>query len=447
MKDWHISAALARAFLRDQATPEDRRRVVQHLLASCQACRKKVARIAEAEGLFIRRGEQPPPMDYTFPTPLMFPEAESFATALAKVQGLAQWWFLEPLPPARRLELVERDTGFHHYGFYSRLIEVAEVVGRTEPQEAQDIAELALSLAPRIKLIPDRLRADLAAGAYGVLGNACRLKADYAGAQAAYAEGWKRIESGSGDPMATARLQQYEASWFLDLGKYEEAEHLLELALRAYRSVNDEHREGRTVLQIGTVRMKYDPQSAIVLFLEAEALYDPAEEPLLELCVRFNCAWCLNDLDRPEEALSLLEETRPLMRKFNDPWVRLRGYWLEARIAFSFKRYEDAEEILKSLWTQVQAEGGHPIDLTLISVDLAQVLAERGQIAECVRLIEQLIPILRNIGLHDEGLAVWLLVAQRLHEAGAVKPTVWGQLVDYFRRNFRVPVHFQGDLR
>jgi tetratricopeptide (TPR) repeat protein len=436
---------LARAFLRDKATPEDRRKVVKHLLGVCTACRKKVARIAQAEGLFHRRDQEP--LEYTVPTPLMFPEAESFATALSKVQGLAQWWVLESLSPARRLELVESDTAFHHYGLYSRLLEVAEVVGRTEPQEAEDIALLALTLAPRIKLVTDRFREDLVAGAYGVLGNARRLKADYAAAQAAYTAAWQQVESGSGDPMVAARLQQYEASWFLDLGKYEEAEQLLELALQAYRAINDEHREGRTVLKLGTVRMKYDPQSAIVLFLQAETLYDPAEEPLLELCVRFNCAWCLNDLDRPEEALSLLEETRPLMKRFNDAWVRLRGYWLEARIAFALRRYEDSAEILKSLWTQVQAEGGHPIDLTLISVDLAQVLAERGEVVECVRLIEQLIPILRNMGLHDEGLAVWLLVARRLQEAGAVKSTVWGQLGDYFGRYFRVPVHFKGDLQ
>jgi tetratricopeptide (TPR) repeat protein len=443
MPEWHISEALARDFLRDQATPADRKRVVGHLIGKCKQCRRRVTRIAAEEGIFPKQGRR----DYTIPEPLMFPAAESFDIAMSKVMGLAQWSALESMDPGRRAEIVGRDKSFHHFGLYDRLLEVAAFIGRTEPQEAEDVAMLALQIAPNVRLVPDSFRQDLIAGAYGAVGNARRLRADYKGAQDAFTEAWRRIEEGSGDPLVSARIQQFESSWFNDLGRYNEAEQLLELALRSYRSVHDEHREGRTILKLGCVRMKWDPESAIVLFLEAETLYDPAEEPFLEWCVRHNTVWCLNDLERPKEALALLEESRPLYRKFSDPWVRLRGYWLEARIAFSFGKYQDAEEIFKSLWEQVRAEGGHPIDLTLLSVDLAQVLAERGMVPQCVRLIEQLIPILRSIGLHDEGLAVWLLVAQKLQSAGKVGSVLWRELEDYFRRNFRVPVRFGGDVQ
>ena len=279
-----------------------------------------------------------------------------------------------------------------------------------------------------------------------MLGNARRLAIDFSGARDAFTKAWAYREEGTSDPMVDARIYQYEASLFIDLGQFEAAEMLLEHALKEYRLIKDTHREGRTLLKLGLAKMyASDPQSALALFAKAEPLFDLKEEPILSWCSRHNVIWCMSDLGQMTEALALLDQSRRLYRKFGrrDFWVTLRLYWLEGRIAFNFGRYEESEDILGLLVEKLEVEGTHPLELVLATIDLVHAMAvQRNRSRETILVIEKIIPVLRDLGLHAQGIAVWILLEQQISK-GLADQLKWQEIQDYFRRNWYNPIPFE----
>jgi tetratricopeptide (TPR) repeat protein len=435
----HLSAEMARSFFKNTLDRAEMRWVLRHLLTRCRRCSELMMKVAADEG-FLSSGRRTERDYASISDLLIFPAAEAFDLALGKVIGLAQFAYLEKLTQDTRLKEVEEDKSFHHLGLYQRLIEVADLVGRSEPQEGIELAQVAIAVAQRIRSRA-AFRDDLIGGAYCIIGNARRIAGDVAGSHLAFVEAEDYLGRGTGDPMATARLYQYQSSLLVDLGQYEQAELVLRSAYSAYRRIGDRHRQGRTLLQIGTAAVHHDPQRAVGYFRRAERLFDIAEEPILEICLRHNLAWCLNEIGKPGEALALLDSSRRLYRRF-DKWVRMRMYWLEARIAYSFDRFLEAEKILTLLWGELHEDGKHPLELTLVSVDLLQVMDRNGKREECVALVRTLIPILEHLGLHTEGMAVWVMVHKRLRE-GVIQGTIWKRLSDYFRATWKMPAAFE----
>jgi tetratricopeptide (TPR) repeat protein len=436
----HISEATARAFFTNTLSREEYRLAVRHLLSRCEQCSALMRRAALAEGYF---GEAKR-LRYSFENILLYPDAENFAQAAGRIAGLAQWSFLEEVPVGSRGDLVKHHKKFQHTGLYDRLIDLAVLESTRNPNNASEIAKLALSVATETK-IPETLRNDLMAAGYAILGNARRLAADFIGARDAYTRAWAHRESGSSDPMVDARIYQYEASWFIDQGQFEAADVLLQRALKEYRLIQDTHREGRTLLSLGVAKMYHDPQTALALFAQAESLFDLKEEPILAWCSRHNVIWCLNDLGETREALTLLDKSRSLYRKFarRDLWVALRLYWLEGRIAFNLNKPEEAEDILRLLFEKLALEGNHPLELVLIAVDLLHAIAvQQTRTNDAVAMIEKLIPLLRRLGLHQQGIAVWILLQQQIGK-GLVDALKWLEIQDYFRRNWRNEIPYE----
>jgi hypothetical protein len=147
-------------------------------------------------------------------------------------------------------------------------------------------------------------------------------------------------------------------------------------------------------------------------------------------------------MNRPEAALAALEDSRELYNQFGrtDMWVRLRGYWIEARIAFNLGHFHEAESILSMLFEQVDQEGRHPVDLTLIAVDLLQAISVQGnRQADVIAFSDKLLPLLRNLGLHDQGRAVMLMLRDAL-VSRALDGVAWQRIKNYFRRNWHAPL-------
>ncbi len=440
----HVPEAMGRAFFRNTLSQDDYRRVVRHLLGRCERCSAMMRRVALAEGFFGKTEEGERPRRYSFDDVLFYPEAESFSLAVGRIAGLAQWSFLEEVPEGARFDLVKQHKEFQHMGLYDRLVEVAIQESTRNPDRASEIVKLAITVAAEIKTSPS-LRNDFMAIGYAVLGNARRLALDFPDARDAYTKAWAYREEGTNDPLVDARIFQYEASWFIDQGQFEAAEVLLQQALKEYRLIKDTHREGRTLLKMGVAKMYHDQQSALALFAQAEPLFDLKEEPILAWCSRHNVIWCMNDLGQTAEALGLLDKSRPLYRKFGrrDLWVTLRLYWIEARIAFNFGRHEEAEDILRSLFDKLEAEGNHPLELVLIAVDLAHSMAvQEGRARDTILMIEKLLPILESLRLHQQGIAVWILLQQQIGK-GLADKLKWEGIQDYFRRNWHNPIPYE----
>ena len=435
----HLSEAEARAFFRNTLGREDNRWTVRHLLRGCEICSALLLRVARTEGFIGEPKDKE--REYAFEDILFYPEAESFGLAVGRVIGLAQLAFLEGVPSAMHFDLVRHHKEFQHMGLYDRLIEQAVEEASRNPQRAGDVASLAIAVAAEIKTAP-ALRNDLMATGYAALGNARRQAFDFVGARDAFTKAWAYREEGTADPLVDAGIMQQEASWFVDLGEFEAAEVLLQDALKEYRRVKDTHREGRTLLKLGAVKMLSDPQSALALFAQAEPLVDLKEEPLLLWHLRHEVIWCMNNLGRAAEALALLEKSRALYHKFGrrDREVTLRLHWLEGRIALNLGHHREAEDILRRLMGLLEAASTLPMEVALVAVDLVRSIAvQEDRTRDAILMVGRSVPSLRR--LHREAIALWLSLKVEIAE-GRAEGIKWQEIQDYFRRTLHRPARF-----
>lgn len=443
-EDRHISEELFGRFFRANVSREESRQVVRHLVTGCPRCTDLAHRTTHELGL----GSSGKPIwedayEEVFDRAFVFATEQERQTALEKLRGWGQWAALEPLNPQARFTVVASDERYHTFGLYDRLLEASRFYARREPAEAVDIVRLAILVAER--LAPqgqgERHAGDLLANAWAELGNARRLASDFDGARTAFNEAWRIFEEeGTGDPLKRAHIIGLEASYIDEIGEFETAEATLEEALQLYTQAGDLHLQGRTLLQMGDFIGKGDPAKGISHIRKALALIEVEREPRLELCAQHDLAWFLNDDGRPEEALAVLEQARPLYQQFPDAYTQLRLHWLEARIAQSLGQLEEAERTFQQLWDEFRARDLRH-ELVLLSIDLAELLVEKGEARRAAELVGQIHPILKSWGLHRYALAAWLFFQRTL--AQEREGDVFRRVREYYQRCWMRPVRFE----
>ncbi len=448
MSEWHIPEELLERFLRLEASRQESQQVVRHLLSGCPQCLELAHRTALESGLFTpleegRKAGWEQAYAEVFTRALAFSTEEEQKLALEKLRGWAQWAQLESLPPQLRFVRVESDNRFHTFGLYDRLLEASHWYRRTEPAEAVDIVRLAILVAERLDptaLGKERV-ADLKAAAWAALGNAKRIAEDFEGARRAFNEAWRILEGGTGDPTEKARLISLEASYMKDIGELEVAETSLEEALQLYRGMRDTHEQGRVLLKMGEIIGHLYPDRGLTHIQNALALFEKEREPLLEICAQHALAWFLNDAGQPEEALAVLERARPLYRQFRDDLIQLRMHWLEGRIAYRLGEYDEAESIFAQLWEELRARNLNQ-EVVLVTIDLAQVLAAKGEPERAARLAAECYSIMKNWGLHKDALAAWLVFQGALSQERGIRE-IFGRVGEYYRRHWFLPAQFE----
>jgi ATP/maltotriose-dependent transcriptional regulator MalT len=131
----------------------------------------------------------------------------------------------------------------------------------------------------------------------------------------------------------------------------------------------------------------------------------------------------------------------PLYRQFPDKWTQLRLHWLEGRIAYRLGEYPQAESIFAQIWEEFRARDLHH-ELVLVSIDLAQVLAAKGELARAAQqLATECFSIMRNWGLHKDALSAWLVFQDALAQGTAARE-VFERLEAYYRRHWFMPAKF-----
>ena len=190
----HISEKLFERFLRVEASREEGKLVVEHLISGCPLCSQMAIRLTSELGLWGTKDKAGWEEAYEeiFSRAMAFASEEEQRLAIEKLRGWGQWAELEPMNPQHRFHKVEHDKSFHTYGLYSRLLEAAAGYIRSEPAEAVDIVRLAILVAERLDPadIGEERHADLRAHAWATLGNARRLASDFEGARRAFNEAW-----------------------------------------------------------------------------------------------------------------------------------------------------------------------------------------------------------------------------------------------------------------
>jgi tetratricopeptide (TPR) repeat protein len=444
MGERHVPVEWLERFLRLEASEDEVRQVARHLAAGCPECTELAYRIAVDVGLSRSaeggRDAWERAYEEVFARALAFANEDERRRALEKLRGWGQWASLEPFPPRARLEVVASDPRYHILGFHERLLDAARQASRNEPAEAADIVRLALVVAERLEpaVAGGRMRlADLKAASWAALGNALRIADDFEGARQAFNEAWPLLKEGSGSPTEEVRLISLEASYLKDVGDFELAEAALAEALQLARKVGDLHEQGCILFQMGEVTGQIQPERGIAYVRKALALIDGHREPRLELCALHNLAVFLCETRRPEEALTVLEYARPLYRKFRDDRSQLLLHWLEAKIAHRLGEHTEAESIFAQLWEEYRARGLYQ-EVVLITIELAQVLVEKGDQERAARLAAESFTIMRSWGLHKDALSAWHVFQEALAQ-GPAPDGLFERLGKYYRRHWVKP--------
>jgi tetratricopeptide (TPR) repeat protein len=452
MKEWHISAELFRRFLRREVTRPESRQIVRHLLAECEVCSALATRLMDEEGYwFPKKAHGLSPEDYgeAFAAAAQFGNLQLQRSAVLRLRGWGQWSSLADLLPEERAALVEADPSFLHWGFYRALLDAAQWLGWSNPREAVAIVTLAVAVAG--KLDPETVggedaAVDLEAMAWARLGNARRLASDLPGAREALNEAWRLQEEGSGNPLLKAQIIGLDASYVAAMGEFETALSVLEEALAIYRSAGDLHQEGRVLLKMAAAIGYVEPARALRHVREALNLINTTKEPRLELCGQHDLAYFSVDAGRPEEALEILDRTRPLYKQFPDDWAQLRLHWLEGRIARGLEHFDEAAATLRGVW-RACTEKGLVYDALLVAIELAETYVASGKYLRAATFAAEVYPLLAERSLHRHALAAWLVLEQALERSAAeelaIRRDLFRKLALYYRRTWHNPAEFR----
>jgi tetratricopeptide (TPR) repeat protein len=343
-------------------------------------------------------------------------------------------------PSVRRTELVRNEPRFHLVKLCQRLEAESREAWASDPAQAVELAELALGIAERldVQAYGESLTEDTRASAWAYLGNALRVASDLGGAEAALARAELHYRRFENDPLTEAEILGFQASLRNSQGRFDEAVHLLNRALRLYRGVGDRHQEGRTlILKAMVLGDGGSCAEAIRLLRRGLSRIDPAAEPRLVLAARHNLIWFLNDLGRHREALAALERSRPLYLEIGSRMHLVRLRWLEGRIALGLGRLEEAERAL-SLTREAFREQGIEFDAALASLDLAMVYARRGDASEVKRIAAEIVPVFQACQVHPEAIAAACLFREAA-EAERVTSGFLDRMAGYLRRARRNP--------
>ena len=106
---------------------------------------------------------------------------------------------------------------------------------------------------------------------------------------------------------------------------------------------------------------------------------------------------------------------------------------LEGRISRNLGDLPAAESIFLRLQDEFQS-ASYAHELTLLSLlDLAEVYVAQEMHEAAQRLIRGLLPRLQSWGMHQEGLAVWLLLLESM-QRGSARTAAFQQVSEYIHR-------------
>lgn len=314
-----------------------------------------------------------------------------------KAPGL--WADLSCLAPEIRRARVEQEGRFHTWALCELLLERSRSIAPSEPAWALEAAELGLLIAERLNAeeLPAAAIASAQARAWGHLGNAKRIIADYREAERCFNEAERRLAASWLDPLDEGQLLQFQASLDRDLGRFSAGVERLETALEIYRSVNEPHSQGRCWISLGILLYLLEElDTADDCLSRGASMVDSARDPRLLLCAHQYLALIRIKEGRPTEALAMLHTDRKRWAAGATELDRLRLRWLEAQILAQLNRLIEAQEMLAEVQAGFSA-ARLPYDAALAGLELATIYARRGLAGNARRVAERILPIFRSL--------------------------------------------------
>lgn len=205
-------------------------------------------------------------------------------------------------------------------------------------QDAHDMLDagrLAVEVAGRLSASQTRRAAgelrDLQAHAWGVLGNALRIRSCSAGAAGALTTAQEHLSAGTGKRRdLAALLLEFSAALHRSRGEYGEAQDRLACALQLRAALEDRQGVGKVRIQQGIgFGAAGDPERAVLLLVKGLSLVE--NDPDLSRAGFQSLIWHLIEARRVDRAHALLKQARGLLAE-GGHLFQLKLRWLEARL-------------------------------------------------------------------------------------------------------------------
>ena len=399
MKDSHLTPETLRLLLARDSTEEENRALL-HQLAVCPTC--------YAVGGYILDLYEQGALALNFCTvdielarsraeaPMLFAKLERFAFPIQ--QGLV------------------RDTQqFRSWGLCEFLCHASRKMAPHDATRAVELAELAVTVALLLEEWQPAESAwlyELRAYAWAHLGNARRVLGELRSAGKAFEQAdlaWDAAEPDVGDALGyAASIFALKASLRREERRFDEALALTDRALAA-----EALPALRAMIQVAKAKLLEEMgrlEEAIALLRSMMPIVDTGEKRLA-FVVRHNLLDTLTRLGLFEAAATLLPEVREFARAVGGRLDLLRVAWVEARIAAGLG---DIETALARFEEVRQALAGENLgfDVALVTLELAQLHAERGHLEEVKALTREALTLFQAADVPREGLGALALLLQ-----------------------------------
>ena len=331
-------------------------------------------------------------------------------TELARLKAGELWETLKGLSPGERRTVIEVAREYRTWALCERLCEESEKAGADRAERAVELSNLALRVAGLVP--PESWRGRLLSFAWAFVGNARRVSGDLPGADEAFFRSsvlWQEGDDNAMPPLAGARRFDLEASLRQQQGRFEEAVNLLEAALD---SGEDGESRGRLLIKKGMALLIVGRhEQSIEALWEAGRSLGADVTPRTQFAMKFNLTVNLSLLGRFGDAEKLLPGLRETALELGNELDLVRVLWLEGRVAAGLGRRYEGLVALEQVRAEFTARA-IAFDAALVSLELAVLHLEAGQIEEVKALARQLLWIFRAQGIHRETLAALRLFCQ-----------------------------------
>ncbi len=328
---------------------------------------------------------------------------------------------------------VREDPGCHLWSVAEWLADESLKVIARDPERAAELAEAARVVA---EVVPgdERFRQRLEGFAWAHIGNVHRAGGELKQADAAFSRAIAFWAAGAGgDPykvLDAGRVWGMEASLRMHQDRFPEALRLIHQALA------DATFQERPYLLLTHAKILEEMESydqALAVLRQAAAIIPPH----LGFPNRFNILVNLCNLDRHEEAESLMPELLEEGLTYATGGDQIRLRWLQGRIAAGRGRPAEA---LDHLWA-VRAEfldRGNPYDTATVSLELARIFLEEGRTGAVKNLAAESAPIFASQDLHAQAQSALRLFQEAAEQEVASVELVM-RIVKYLQRARRSP--------
>ncbi len=312
-----------------------------------------------------------------------------------------------------------------------------------DPARAAALCELAL-VAADLAEGGEGVRAKLRGLAWGHLGNALRARGDLDGAEGALAsadEFWKVGDDVDG--IEEGIILALKASLRRAQRKFDEAKDLLGRAwLLASGAM---FRVQVTVSKAKLLEDMGDLEEAVALLRQVKETVSPEEEARLLFYIWHNLSDTLSKLERFEEAVALLPQTRAYLLRAGGELNRARLMWTEGRITAGLGDIEEGITLLSRVRGEF-ASRDMAYDMALVSLEVAVLYAGLGRTEQVKTLARHMTPIFQAHAIHREALAA-LTLFRKAAEREEVTEAFAREVLSYLRKaRYNPELRFEGGV-